>query len=66
MPSHSFSAAVVAISLSIRALSYINAAQAGTHHDPMVEYLLMVFPSDRVKILLYGLFGQRVGAPGTP
>lgn len=54
------------VSLSIRALSYINAAQAGTHHDPMVEYLFMVFPSERVKILLYGLFGPRVGAPGTP
>ncbi|UVT19822.1 MAG: outer membrane beta-barrel protein [Nitrospira sp.] len=54
------------VSLSIRALSYINAAQAGIHHDPMVEYLLMVNPSERVKIMLYGLFGPRVGAPGTP
>lgn len=54
------------VSLSIRAISYINAFQAGTHHDPLVEYLLMVFPSERIKIMLYGLVGPRDGAPGTP
>lgn len=52
--------------LSIRAISFVNAARANAQHDPMVETLLMVFPSDKLRVMLYGLAGPRAGAPGTP
>ncbi|BFU92709.1 MAG: hypothetical protein NTAFB01_38960 [Nitrospira sp.] len=54
------------VSLSIRAITFINAAQANTHHEPLVETLLMLFPSETVRVMLYGLAGPRAGAPGTP
>jgi len=52
--------------LSVRAISFINAVQANTQHEPMVESLLMLFPSEKVRLMLYGLAGPRAGAPGTP
>jgi hypothetical protein len=54
------------VMLSVRAISYVNAAQANSHHEPLVETLLMVFPSERMRLMLYGLAGPRAGAPGTP
>ena len=54
------------VTLSVRAISYINSIQGDMHHDPLVEYMLMVSPSEKVKALLYGLIGPRTGAPGTP
>ncbi len=54
------------VMLSVRAITYVNAAQANSHHEPLVETLLMVFPSERMRFMLYGLAGPRAGAPGTP
>lgn len=54
------------VSLSVRAITFINAAQANTHHEPLMETLLMLFPSDTVRVMLYGLAGPREIAPGTP
>jgi hypothetical protein len=52
--------------LSIRGITFINATQANAHYEPLVETLLMVFPSEKVRLMLYGLAGPRTGAPGTP
>ncbi len=54
------------VSLSVRAIPFINAAQANAHYEPLVETLLMVFPSETVRVMLYGLAGPRAGASGTP
>ncbi len=54
------------VSLAIRAITFVNAAQANTQHEPLVETLLMLFPSETVRVMLYGLAGPRAIAPGTP
>lgn len=54
------------VAMSIRAITFINAAQANTHHEPLVETLLMLTPSETVRVMLYGLAGPRAVAPGTP
>ena len=53
------------VSLSLGAIGYINSARADTNHDPLVEYALTVVPSDKVKVVWYGLAGARDGPSGT-
>jgi Putative beta-barrel porin-2, OmpL-like. bbp2 len=54
------------LSLTIGAIAYINSARADTDHSALVEYALGITPSERVKLMLYGLAGPRDGSSGTP
>jgi len=52
-------------SLSVGVIGYINSARADTEHNPLVEYALVLTPSEKLMWTIYGLAGPRSGPAGS-